>query len=133
MQGPSTIIVADGLRAIFSFLEMIRKARSTTVMELTEFRCDGGRRVGLEPYELATALLSLTIANSELEFVPEDVLSLTNLTFLDLRFNLLKQFPEAAQVSSQPTVALSEPSVRVFPTPILSADGFPVPRDALAR
>ncbi|KAJ1490968.1 hypothetical protein T484DRAFT_1775969 [Baffinella frigidus] len=138
IQGPSTLVVADGLRAIFNFLGLIRKARSTTEVELTNFACDGGRRVGLAPYELhsvmsllltitgkitmivglAQVLLSLTIATSELEFVPTDVLELSNLTYLDLRFNVLKQFPEASLTAFPflETLVLTDNELRSMPT-----------------
>ena len=53
----------------------------------------------MEPYNLGTALTSLTLVESELEFVPQAVLDLTNLTYLNLSDNKMQHFPDSCGVN----------------------------------
>ena len=54
--------------------------------------------MGLEPFTLCTALTSLILTESDLEFLPSAVLDLSNLTFLDLSDNKMQHFPDSCGV-----------------------------------
>ena len=99
LQGPSTLVVADGLEFIMNFLRLIRQCRVTSQLDLVKYMCEGGRKMGMEPYNLGTALTSLTLVESELEFVPQAVLDLTNLTYLNLSHNKMQHFPDSCGVN----------------------------------
>ena len=99
IEGPNTLTVAAGIENIMEFLKLMRECRVSSNLSLKSYQCEGGRKMGFQPYNLCTALTSLTLVESELEFVPSAVLDLSNLTFLDLSDNKLQHFPDSVGVN----------------------------------
>lgn len=119
-----------------AFLHLMRDCRVTSQLELVKYKCEGGRKMGFEPYVLCTALTSLTLTESELEFLPSAVLDLSNLTFLDLSDNKLQHFPDSCGVQLEHLETLLIPNNQLKSLPsgiggLTALRTLALPRNAL--